>query len=365
MRLGGALSGYLDALRFLAAFTVVLGHLRESGYALTWLPLSFLSHESVVVFFVLSGLIIHATTPREGASFRRYVIARSTRVYSVAVPAILFCTGLAWVLNQTSPELVPSLDFYRPASAADMLGSLLFINESWSSVAGIGTRLSMNGPYWSLCYEVWYYVLFGLFVFAPKTWRWPCLLLATSIAGPAIVLLLPIWCMGAWLSSRWDSLPRLKPGLAWALFLSTPALAMLVAYSGLDMGIKDALHAQVPGYWRLEYSQRFVTDNLLGVLVVAHLYAYGQLQGPVPRWFEQHRARWAAWAGFSFTLYLFHKPLLAWLTAVAPASLRGPVASLLVAALLTAACWALSWATERQLPRWRHAAQAWWPERRI
>ena len=56
---------YLDLVRPTAALVVALGHAQVSG--LIWLPtyvLLGLAPSAVITFFVLSGLIIHATTDR-------------------------------------------------------------------------------------------------------------------------------------------------------------------------------------------------------------------------------------------------------------------------------------------------------------
>ena len=358
MPLTPALSAYLDFLRFFAAFAVLLGHLKQDGFALDWMPLAHLSHEAVTVFFLMSGYIITSSTrARPDAGWREYAVARVSRIYSVALPAVLFSLLVSEAVGRWAPEVAAQIASYRAFAWVDVVGSLLFWNESWSSE----TQVSLNAPYWSLCYEVWYYVLFGLWFFVRGPWRWPLVALAALVAGPAILALFPIWMLGAWLALNPDRLPRPGAVAGPLVWLLAPTLIWLLSESGVEHVIKDALHENVPGFWRLEASQRLITDHLIGLLLAAHLWAWGGL----PQWLQQMWQRragfWAAWAGFSFTLYLFHRPL----TYVAGKGLGAAadnVALSIAAALLgLLVCWLFAFGTERQLPRWLRAVRRWLP----
>jgi peptidoglycan/LPS O-acetylase OafA/YrhL len=363
MPLTPALSAYLDFLRFFAALAVLLGHLEQDGFALSWMPLAFLSHEAVMVFFLMSGYIITSSTlGRREAGPMEYAVARLSRIYSVALPSVLFCLLLAFVLASWAPELAARIPSYESPTWANTLLSLAFLNESWS----IDSRVTLNGPYWSLCYEVWYYVIFGFWFFAKGAWRWPLTLGVALLSGPAVLVLFPIWMLGAWLALNPQRLPRPGPALAWATWLLAPSLIWAISASGLDHWVKDFLHNHVPGFWRLEASQRFLTDWLIGLLLAAHLWAWGGL----PQWMQQSWQRcaglWAAWAGFSFTLYLFHRPLTTMVAkALGPAVDSVPL-TLLVVALSLLVCWLIAFGTERQLPRWRRGVrrllEAAWPQ---
>lgn len=351
MKLSPALSSYLDFLRFTAAATVLFEHMRQDGFDMRWMPLAVLSHEAVIVFFVMSGFIIYSSTADRVASLRDYVVARSSRVYSVALPAVVFCVGVSMVVGNLFADPWTVKD-YHPASLGDVVGSLLFTHESWSSFRS-GTGLPMNGPYWSLCYEVWYYVIFGLFFFVRTAWRVPLLLCACLVAGPQILALFPVWIAGAWLAARRGEWPRLKPGIAWLVFIGTPLIAVGINVGGVDHAIKAFLHNHVSGFWRLEASQRFVTDYILGLAVLAHLIAFVNLGPAIGDWFVARRRTLAALAGFSFTMYLFHRPLVILAGILMPPGWKGMPASVAVAILMVLLCWLISFATERQLPAWR------------
>ena len=197
MTLKPALSAYLDCLRFTAAFAVLLGHMDQDGLSMAWMPLSRFSHDAVVIFFVLSGFIIYYSTTTRTHNWREYVVMRLSRIYSVALPAVLVCISLALVLSSQSEFDPTRYSNYSPASVWHTVSSLLFLNQSWLNEAD----LVLNNPYWSLCYEVWFYVLFGAWYFTYGWRRIVFVAIAALVAGPSILLLMPIWLMGAWLAA--------------------------------------------------------------------------------------------------------------------------------------------------------------------
>lgn len=346
-----ALSAYLDLLRFVAAAAVLFSHMGQDGFDMSWMPLTGMGHEAVVVFFVMSGYIIYGSAASGRGDWVDYAVARASRIYSVAVPAIVFCLLLSAMLAWLSPPWLGQVASLRPFRMTDVLGSLLFLNESWLSP----TQLTLNGPYWSLCYEVWYYVAFGVWYYVRAWWRWPLFVLVSLVASPAIMLLFPIWCMGAWAARHRGDLPRWPAALAWLVFLGSLALVVVIDRSDIDNVIKVYLHNHVPGFWRLAASQRVVTDYLVGVLIVANILAFPALPDRVAAVFVRWRKPLSVLAGFSFTLYLFHRPL----TQTAGPALANVFPGVGLALVATAGvlliCWLISRVTERRLPAWRRA----------
>lgn len=353
MKLTPALSAYLDFMRFTAAVAVLLGHMEQDGLYMAWMPLSWFSHEAVVVFFVMSGFIICSTTLHRGRSWRDYAEARGARIYSVAVPAIVFSVCMALLVPAHIQASEATFSNLRPIALWDVVSSLLFLNESWLNPAA----LTLNGPYWSLCYEVWYYVLFGAFFFVRGRLRWPVLLCLTLVAGPAVVVLLPVWAAGAWLARDGHVLPVLGPGKAALLWAASVALVVAINVTEFDVTVRTFLKLWVPGFWRLEGSQRLITDYLVGIALVAHIHAFVCLWPTVHQWFERQRSWLNALAGFSFTLYLFHRPITQWWGYVWPNEQRSAVLSVVVAVTIVAICFGISFVTERRLPAWRKLFQ--------
>lgn len=348
MPLTPGFSAYLDVLRLLAALAVLLAHLDMDGIAMGWIPLARYSHEAVMIFFVMSGFIIHKTTIERGRSASEYAIARAARIYSVAIPAILLSMLVAlWAQN--SPMIDErALSNWHPDGAFDVLSSVLFLNQSWNNPV----FLTLNVPFWSLCYEVWYYVIFGVFVFAPMRWRWGLASVAGLIAGPAILALLPVWLMGVALS-KWGSALRVGAFAAWAMFLGGFAIIATIDATGIDLAISNHLKESVPGFWRLGSASRVITDLAIGLALCLNLLAFQHLGSGIERGFARIRPFVGYLAGYSFSLYLFHRPItqIAGQLFPVPEGERG--LALCAAIIIAALCCLMGALTERRAGHWR------------
>lgn len=338
-----SLSVYLDLVRFLAALAVLVGHMDQDGLYASWLMIGSFSHAAVVVFFVLSGLVISQSAFTRERDWRSYATARFARIYSVVVPAIVLSfavKGLAVWLDPAQLSNEFSQDNLR---AGNVFGALFFLNESW----GMHTRLPWNDPFWSLCYEVWYYVIFGLAMFATGRYRWLWIMLACIVAGPAILLLFPLWLLGSWLATNGH---RLVPSrsVSLAVWLATLIAFVCLNLSGLDLLIKTFLHDHIPGYWRFEASQRFVTDYLLGLLVALNFAAFRGLGERATKAMARLKRPVVYLAGFTFSLYLYHRPLTQFAGHFFPNSDHSVVASVLCLAVIVGICLLLGAMTEKR-----------------
>ncbi|MFT3718773.1 acyltransferase family protein [Pseudorhodoferax sp.] len=347
MKISNELSAYLDFLRFTAALAVLLGHMAQDGLAIQWIPLSNFSHEAVIIFFVLSGFIIQSNTHARNPSAADYSIARFSRIYSVTLPAILFSIAVAELLVLIGVDRFP--EGHHRFSWLDLLGSISFLNESWNSP----TQLTLNHPFWSLCYEVWFYVLFGLYCYAKGRLRWPLLLLAAVFAGPAVLALFPIWCLGAWTAGiQRNGTLRIRRG-AMVLFMLAPMLMVILNHFEIDTRVQASIEERVPALWRLENSQRFLTDYLLSLALCLNILAFPSLPKGFREFFARHKNVLMQLAGFSFTLYLFHRPMTKIAGEYLPEAARGSLPSFILLLAILMACWIISLYTERQLPWWR------------
>ena len=320
-------SVYLDLVRFSAACLVYLSHSNQRWLVQDILPASRYAHSAVIVFFVLSGFVIAYVTEVKEREWRDYAAARLSRVYSVALPAVL----LTLLLDTIGRSLNPGVyDYPYDQFATRVAGSLLFANETWF----VSMLAFSNVPYWSVCYEVWYYVFFGLLVFAPRK---PALVLMAGLAlllGPKIVLLAPVWILGVVLY-RWRALRSLSPAVSWLLLVSSTA--GIIVYSATDFMLMVERHAMVlfgrEPYRSLVWSRHFLSDYVLGFLVFAHFAGMRGVAdhfGPVLLRFEKP-IRWLA--SYTFSLYLLHYPLFLFWASV----IRGDPSTHLYWALTTLA----------------------------
>lgn len=131
MKISRELSSYLDLLRFVAALAVMLGHMDQDGIPMNWIPIAKFSHESVIIFFVLSGFIIYNNTKSKNINSKEYSIARTSRIYSVALPAIFFSFLVSWAVELWASQPFPRSHLFF--SFNDFFGSLFFLNQSWDN----------------------------------------------------------------------------------------------------------------------------------------------------------------------------------------------------------------------------------------
>ncbi len=344
------LSIALDGLRFLSALGVLAPHAAEFYDLKEAMPFTLrLSHGSVIVFFVLSGLVIADSALRRRTSLRDYAIARAARIGPVAVPAVL--------LAALGYAAMRALDGPLPAGIAaeglrSVATSLTFLSQS----PLLGAPTWGNLPYWSLCYEVWYYALFGAGSFLSGWKRIAAVAALALLAGFNVLLLFPLWLAGAWLNrSGWARSLSARQGVLYLLGCA----AMLQVIRLFDLKALLWLRDQVP--FSLNMSEWVLSDYPLALTVVVALAALRPLAGLATDWLERWEVpiRWAA--GFSFSLYLFHYPLLAWMARFGPALPDGPWWVLAPIAATLVLCAGIAQLTERHTPavrRWLDRATA-------
>lgn len=337
-----ATSVLLDLLRIGAALVVFLAHSTNYWDPSLTGPMQGAGHAAVIVFFVLSGYVI-AHTAREGPrDGRAFVAARLARLYSVVVPALVL-TVLLWPLGR---DLDPGFyDHYsRHGAGWRHLLSLFFLNEVWFWDA----CPPGNEVFWSLGYEALYYLLFGLFWYVRPTRRRVLLLLCGGlVAGPKVLLLLPVWLAGA--SSRlWRCEVVMDRRLA-------------AAGAGLSLAGAVAVSAWLPSWpgavgavpWG--YSAAAASDLAAGLCWAAGLWFFEGWARTGGRGNGSGRlGRLLRWGGnLTFPLYLYHVPLVLFITALMPPLGMdrlhgwGMVAGILLAAIV------LGVITERVRPWWR------------
>ena len=149
---------WLDWVRFLAAFEVMLSHARGfffvdygSLIAADRTPpvallfaLTRLAEESVLVFFVISGFLVGGRSIDRmiNGQFRlkEYAIDRFVRIMLPLAPALLFTAIVQFATT-------------RSCDVGGLVGSLLSLQGIWFAPYG------GNAPLWSLAYEVWFYIV--------------------------------------------------------------------------------------------------------------------------------------------------------------------------------------------------------------
>lgn len=322
-----SLSSFLNFSRWSAALLVLVNHARhlilvdledvkqQTLFVKALYFVTGLGHESVVIFFVISGFLVGGVSLdqwlKDGPALRSYAAARFSRIYTTLIPVLiggflLDQIGMHWV---NASELYTDPAKYHTISLDNTLSGTInlptLIGNLFMLQGILVNNLGTNSPLWSLSYEWWYYCLFAFGAAA--------LIIKTGIrfalGAAAIVLsaLLPakillwgvIWLLGiagyAWIKQgKW----RLHPVLG--LFI----LAIAMVISRLSHNAHNVDH---PEPMLIEFAR----DLGLGVAFILALAGVSRLKSEIPL-ARMHRRL----ADFSYTTYLVHFPILMFLVAL-------------------------------------------------
>jgi len=320
-------SAALDAIRILAALAVLFDHARGMFFQhypqveprLATVPvkaLYFISDfagDAVTVFFVLSGFFISSAILRDHVrgrwSWKEYAISRGARLYLVLIPALLLTVlwdgiGIRWFdgFGRYSGG-VPDMGFRSFQSTYTLkafFGTLVFLRNGFGS----------DGVIWSLYCEFWFYVAFPALVclwLALRRKRYAKAAGYVAVVWVAGLILGPyrenfaVWLFGfgVAVAANYLRFPNRRRSAAW-LFTVLAGLLFSAALVATRMG------KPLPGG---EYTE--------GLLFAVFMYGLVQLPLPAgPVWAGAAKEG----AGFSYSLYLMHAPVLLLIDAMAGGS---------------------------------------------
>lgn len=305
---------YLDLVRFAAAGAVFLDHLSSAPITenLLWRPLGAYGVVAVTIFFVLSGYVIAFVTSNRENDWVSYGAARFSRMYSVvliALPLTLACDVAGMILNPDfygSPKVLA-----KPESVTGYLSSFFFVNE-WRIFDLGGISPGTNGPYWSLSFEVTYYVAIGLFLFAPRLPAIVSVVLLFFLAGNTITAMFPLWLAGY--AAYFVRLPKISRPLFVSLAVLTTAV---VAAAPAVTRSFDGFGPFLP-FGRNLSNRNLACDYLVAVAFVVQLSATRAFFVGTDRP-PRAVAKTIKWLGsLTFPLYCIHYPVLCLAAAVVP-----------------------------------------------
>ncbi|WP_432377764.1 acyltransferase family protein [Duganella sp. P38] len=345
---------YLDLVRVLAAGAVILYHSNLRLLTADKLPFSQHGHAAVMVFFVLSGYVIaHIAQQRENTPLE-YWASRLSRFYALAIPTVLLTPLLDLAGQAMAPQFYDGATTHGWA-ALRIATSLTFLNEVWlASIMSFS-----NVPYWSLCYEFWYYALFAILAFVRGRARWYWAGAVALLLGPKIMLLAPVWALGV-LLQRWRRLQQTGPAAGALLFLgSLPAYGLFHAYGLTETGsdwlrqlIGPALHH------KMAFSKFFLTDYLLALIVACNFVGMRAIAPYVGKPLLWAGPAIRLLAGYTFSAYLLHQPLLQFYAALFNGDPRQPWFYLATMAATLASIVAIGSVTEGRRHYWRAVVRA-------
>ncbi len=349
--MNGLVSIYLDVFRFLAAMGVFLSHAEQHSAAPGVLPPIYFDHKLVIIFFVISGYVIAASASRPDRTLANYSADRVARLSSVVIPALALTYCLDAIGSMVSPDIY---SFINPHwQSVRMLLNLLYCQQIWF----LCVNPSSNTPFWSLGYEFWYYVLFGVLIFVKSKWAKTLLLLLVSLfIGPKILLLLPAWAVGAMAfhaSKTW----RCSYRNSFMLFLATGLGTVLALVFENQLGLSNGKSGLPPLY----YSSNFLGDIVFAVIVALNFLCCGLFSKHLTKNLEPYRmVKFIRWmASHTFSLYLYHAPILFFIRAITrydPHNLFAVIAAMSATLLIIAG---LSKITEERYPALRIFLRRW------
>jgi len=316
---------HLDLLRGLASLLVFIGHMRillfieyteisNPSFLIKRLnSLTVLGHQSVMIFFVLSGFFISASVIRriqqKQWSWVNYLVDRLTRLYIVLIPALLlssFWDSLGIKIFGTGQDSFYGEKFHNAHLATykilenftfqNALGTIAFVQTIFVDLFG------SNKAVWSLAYEFWYYTLFPSIIlfFCVKSFKARLLyaFLASGIllmVGSEIRIYFLVWLMGALVSISHPS----KYLNNKTILKSLTILSILILCIAL-------------------ISERFIgqeiADFFIGISTAVMIYLLVNSRSQI-RQEGAYEKFSKGLAGCSYTLYLVHMPILCFIRA--------------------------------------------------
>jgi len=341
-------STYLDLFRFLAAMTVMVAHLTFPKFAGQLISYQGeYAGAAVTAFFVLSGYVIAYVSAEKETDWRSYAVSRMARIYSVALPALALTILLDWLgYFLGSPKALPLYQYQQ-------LWKYLPIFLTFTSEVGpLRENVLSDGVFWSLSYEVWYYIVFAV-AFYMSGWKRNVLLLILAAGlGSRVLIMFPLWLagVGIYYLHRSIQIPETK---ARVLFMASILGLVATRYFGVDVvlddftnkvcdrcldGLRNSMH--FPGHYVIGglfalniLSARYCNFNVLNKARVKRTIQYC--------------------AGFTFAIYLMHIPLrdfFAFIYDHQPGSISGLITLFLTMLLGT---WVLGQISERKKDWWR------------
>lgn len=367
---------FLHFLRISSALLVCIGHTKEflfvnmnsEAHPLERLTRLFLGlgPSAVLVFFFLSGYLVGGKEIKnlinQELNFGRYIFDRVTRLWIVLVPALVLTFALNSITCRNSSNSLYCTADPKLASHADIpplfsqkildLFSNVFFLQPFKGLPWGG-----NGPLWSLSYEFWYYIVFFSLIMLFDSF------LRRNVSFKLIPHIFILFLASKILNADWLILGSIwVSGAGAAYFLSTDWARKFSARYQVPMASKFTLLTYfliIPVLITLKIFPRLISFPIL-ILVLTfcistmqndhHSRINGNLQEFIVRGSE-----------FSFSLYLIHFPIIAFLASQLTPINRWTMSPMGLLVLVGSnfgillAAYAFAWLTEFNLARLRYA----------
>lgn len=302
----------------------------------------------VATFFVLSGYVICYVATEKERTLSAFAISRLARVYSVAVPAIALTIAVDLISMRLGwPRNIPEYQYAQFPKY--LLSALTFINQA----GPLHEPTFGNAVFWSLDYEVWYYIIFATAVYFIGVKRVVLVALSLAISGPRAAIYLPIWLAGV---ALYKVHGRVSIGRIPAITLFAGSLAALfcIRLTGLDTAANELSNSALGGLPNRSFSNsaHFAGDYMIAACIAVNIFA--ACYTPLDWLTRPTIARTIVYlASFTFALYLMHRPLMDLFRYGLPYDPLSSVSVAMLVALVLMSVWLLGFVTEHQKRRWR------------
>lgn len=332
----------MDALRAIAAILVVWNHSwnllidhDHQTFNGIWkiinLSASF-GHDSVILFFILSGFFIaksvQSAEQNNRFTWKSYSINRISRLWIVLIPVLFLSFAYDYIGMQTGADLYEKTRNLVNESSIERFTLTNFFASLFFLQPFLADPFGSNGPLWSLSYEFWYYVWFPIIYLCLKTYRKPMIiiqlisfvLITMYLFAPA-ARSFPIWLIGVLLYNLHENYSKFE---AFISKFRIPILILSVLVMLFSFVISRTIFDT--NIYVKDYFVAISCTCLLVFLKISNI-KFSNILEPLKTY----------GAGSSFSLYLTHIPFIFLVLAyIAPNSgLLISIPSLLIAIAIT------------------------------
>lgn len=286
-----------DGIRGVAAIAVVLFHCSTRAGWAQIVPHGYLA---VDLFFGLSGFVIaqaYGKKLRGGMSFRDFAVIRLIRLYPMHLLGLVLGAGYFVTLWLRGGE--PAVD---PASIAVALAVALFFLPVPATLAGRTDVLPINGPVWSLFFELAVNALYAIIL--PLITR--ARLVVIVLASGLVLIATAAWAGSLHVGWAADNLIGGVPRVMFSFWLGVLLYELRPATrhgTGASLAVIAAtialLSIAVAGW---------AYDALVVIVAFPVLLYWGAAVQPGERVARVFRAL----GDTSYPLYILHMPVLLW-----------------------------------------------------
>ena len=355
---------YLDILRILSAFYVFIYHVGSDkiGNEVVFstpnfsetLSLSYFSaHYFVIVFFVLSGFLITMSASRPNITIKTFMTARIGRLYSVLLPALLLSFLVAKILivgNYYPINLVRN----NTQIIQRILLNLTFLSQSWN----LNATPPLNGPFWSVQYEFMYYLIIASWLLVKNNFKYVLILIIILLSGLKVMLLFPCWLIGSLLYFLISKKKTLNFGLSVILFFSTLILLLFILSGKLNLPFEKTIGDHDFFGFLLFFSWNYKADILFSLIVATNVFAIFGLSKKIEylnssSLVNKLHSKIQIMSNCSYTLYLFHLPLLFLFATIIPYDKTSSINQIGLIIMVLVAVYFIAKQTEWKVELWR------------